>query len=74
MYDGYKVLIECDYKYMEPEDFSGILTRGGTILGTSRQRYIPGKAIVDVLLLFSGTNAVGPTLFKPVVHKALFSP
>lgn len=47
MYDGYRGLIECDYKFMEPQDFSGILTEGGTILGTSRQRYIPGKDIVD---------------------------
>ena len=47
MYDGYRGLIECDYKFMEPKDFSGILTRGGTILGTSRQRYIPGKDIID---------------------------
>lgn len=47
MYDGYKGLIEGDYKYMERKDFSGILTEGGTILGTSRQKYIPGKAIVD---------------------------
>ncbi len=47
MYDGYRGLIECDYKFMEPKDFSGILTTGGTILGTSRQRYIPGKDIVD---------------------------
>ena len=47
MYDGYRGLIERDYKFMEPKDFSGILTEGGTILGTSRQRYIPGKDIVD---------------------------
>jgi 6-phosphofructokinase 1 len=47
MYDGYRGLIECDYKYMTAKDFSGILTQGGTILGTSRQRYIPGKDIVD---------------------------
>ena len=47
MYDGYRGLIERDYKYMEPRDFSGILTQGGTILGTSRQKYIPGKDIVD---------------------------
>lgn len=47
MYDGYRGLIERDYKFMEPNDFSGILTEGGTILGTSRQRYIPGKDIVD---------------------------
>ena len=26
MYDGYRGLIEGDYKYMEPKDFSGILT------------------------------------------------
>ncbi len=47
MYDGYRGLIDGDYKYMESSDFSGILTQGGTILGTSRQRYIPGKDIVD---------------------------
>lgn len=47
MYDGYRGLIERDYKYMEPGDFSGIIAQGGTILGTSRQPYIPGKAIVD---------------------------
>ena len=47
MYDGYRGLIDGDYKFMEYDDFSGILTEGGTILGTSRQRYIPGKAIVD---------------------------
>jgi len=47
IYDGYRGLIEGDYKYMQPGDFSGILTDGGTILGTSRQKYVPGKAIVD---------------------------
>lgn len=47
MYDGYRGLIDGDYKYMQPRDFSGILTQGGTILGTSRQNYIPGKDIVD---------------------------
>ena len=47
MYDGYRGLAECDYKFMESKDFSGILTEGGTILGTSRQLYIPGKDIID---------------------------
>ncbi len=47
MYDGYRGLIENDYKFMSPSDFSGIIAQGGTILGTSRQPYIPGKAIVD---------------------------
>lgn len=47
MYDGYRGLIDGDYIYMDAKAFSGILTLGGTILGTSRQRYIPGKDIVD---------------------------
>lgn len=34
--DGYKGLIYADYRKMERSDFSGILTEGGTILGTSR--------------------------------------
>lgn len=37
--DGYRGLIEGEYRLMKPEDFSGILTRGGTILGTSRQPF-----------------------------------
>lgn len=37
--DGYKGLIYSDFKIMSPGDFSGILTRGGTILGTSRQPF-----------------------------------
>lgn len=35
-YNGYRGLIEKDYRLMDEIDFSGILTRGGTILGTSR--------------------------------------
>lgn len=34
--DGYKGMIYADYRKMEKSDFSGILTHGGTILGTSR--------------------------------------
>ncbi len=37
--DGYKGLIYSEYRLMKQEDFSGILTRGGTILGTSRQPF-----------------------------------
>ena len=37
--DGYGGLIRNDAKIMKPEDFSGILTQGGTILGTSRTPY-----------------------------------
>lgn len=37
--DGYRGLIEGDYHPMNPEEFSDILTLGGTILGTSRQPF-----------------------------------
>lgn len=37
--DGYKGLIEGNARLMSPRDFSGILTVGGTILGTSRQPF-----------------------------------
>ncbi|MEE1219515.1 MAG: ATP-dependent 6-phosphofructokinase [Ruminococcus sp.] len=37
--DGYRGLIYGEYKKMKPENFSGILTMGGTILGTSRQPF-----------------------------------
>ncbi len=37
--DGYKGLIEDQFRIMSPSDFSGILTLGGTILGTSRQPF-----------------------------------
>ena len=38
-YDGYKGLMYENYRVMSPEDFSGILTEGGTILGSSRQPF-----------------------------------
>lgn len=37
--DGYAGLIEGEYEEMKQSDFSGILTRGGTILGTSRRPF-----------------------------------
>lgn len=37
--DGYRGLIEGDYHPMSRSQFSGILTIGGTILGTSRQPF-----------------------------------
>ncbi len=37
--DGYHGLIYGEYHKMKPSDFSGILTVGGTILGTSRTPY-----------------------------------
>ena len=37
--DGYRGLIQNEYRIMTPSDFSGILTMGGTILGSSRQPF-----------------------------------
>lgn len=37
--EGYKGLMYGNYKQLKAEDFSGILTRGGTILGSSRQPF-----------------------------------
>ena len=45
--DGYRGLINGEYRLMKPEDFSGILTRGGTILGTSRQPFKLMRVIDD---------------------------
>ena len=40
--NGYKGLIYGDYRLLTPADFSGILTKGGTIIGSSR---VPFKSI-----------------------------
>lgn len=37
--DGYKGLMYANYRIMNRSDFSGILTKGGTMLGTSRQPF-----------------------------------
>ncbi len=37
--EGYKGLIYNEYRLLTARDFSGILTRGGTILGSSRQAF-----------------------------------
>lgn len=38
-YEGFRGLMYERYQVMKPEDFSGILTLGGTIIGTSRQPF-----------------------------------
>jgi 6-phosphofructokinase 1 len=40
--NGFRGLVEENTRVLRPEDFSGILTRGGTILGASREK--PFKA------------------------------
>ena len=37
--NGYRGLMREEYKILKSEDFSGILTKGGTILGSSRQPF-----------------------------------
>ena len=57
--DGYKGLMYSDYRIMEPRDFSGILTEGGTILGTSRQPFklmtVPDENGLDKVELMKQT-------------------
>lgn len=36
--NGYRGLIDADTRVLDPSDFSGILTQGGTILGASREK------------------------------------
>ncbi len=45
--NGYHGLITGSYKEMEEYDFSGILTRGGTILGTKRTPFSKMKEVGD---------------------------
>ena len=53
--DGYRGLINGNYREMTPRNFSGILTQGGTILGTSRE---PFKAILASMGAEDGTDKV----------------
>ena len=45
--DGYSGLIKGDYRVMEQREFSGILTLGGTILGTARTPFKDMRKIGD---------------------------
>ncbi len=49
--NGYKGLIYGDWRLLTSEDFSGILTKGGTILGSSRQPFklmrVPDESGLD---------------------------
>ncbi|MBI5418197.1 6-phosphofructokinase [Candidatus Poribacteria bacterium] len=49
IHDGYNGLINNNFKQLKTKDVSGILTRGGTILGTSNRdnpfRYLPNGSV-----------------------------
>ena len=45
--DGYRGLIEGEFRLMRKQDFSGILTLGGTILGSSRRPFREMRLLGD---------------------------
>ena len=47
IHDGYRGLIDGDYQLMTQNQFSGILTLGGTILGTARTPFRDMRVIGD---------------------------
>lgn len=57
--EGYKGLIYGDFRMLTSADFSGILTVGGTILGTSRQPFklmrVPDENGLDKVEAMKGT-------------------
>ncbi len=61
--DGYQGLVENRFRQLKPEDLSGILRRGGTILG-SNNRANPSKFVV-------GKNPDGTPKFKDLTEDCL---
>ncbi len=61
IHDGYRGLIERDYSLMTRDQFSGILTLGGTILGTARTPFrnmqVIGEDRVDKVAAMKKTYA-----------------
>jgi len=60
--NGYRGLIDGDAGELSPEDFSGILTRGGTILGSSREK--PFKSDDGDMIKDSDVGKDKPGLIK----------
>ncbi len=48
--DGFKGLVDGKGKLLKPEDFSGLIHKGGTILGTSRERPFKDAVKVDMMI------------------------
>jgi 6-phosphofructokinase 1 len=46
---GFIGLIESDYKELDEDDLSGILTLGGTILGTSREKPYKNSGLTEYI-------------------------
>lgn len=60
--DGFLGLMQNRYDELDSEDLSGILTRGGTVLGTSRTR-------VDKVDLGAGKKVDGRPVMRDVVEQ-----
>ena len=69
--NGFHGLIHNNCRIMKPEDFSGILTQGGTILGTKRTPYKMMQVIeadnidkvAEMLEVFPGSLHSYPLLY-----------
>jgi 6-phosphofructokinase 1 len=48
--EGYRGLVEGRGRLLQPRDFSGIIHKGGTILGTSRERPFKDPVKVDMMI------------------------
>ncbi len=60
--DGFQGLMLNRYLHLDSDDLSGILTRGGTVLGTSRAR-------VDKMELADGTTMDGRSVMSEIVEQ-----
>jgi len=60
--NGFRGLIHEDTKLLQPDDFSGILTRGGTILGSSREK--PFAPVENDDLTVNKVSAIKDTYSK----------
>lgn len=65
--NGYRGLIQGDARELSPIDFSGILTRGGTILGSSREK--PFKGRDDGAVSDAEVGQDKPELIKETVER-----
>ena len=63
--NGYKGLIYENYRILTSKDFSGILTKGGTILGSSRQPFklmrVPDENGLDKVAAMKNTYKKEPS-------------
>ena len=63
--EGYKGLIYGNFKMLTSADFSGILTKGGTILGSSRTPFKTIQEAIDSVGMHDTTIHVRPGVYGP---------